>query len=325
MSSTPAADGMNYAPQGKPNPVCKKGDFPFAVIGLDHGHIYGQVNGLVEAGGELRAVYDPDPIKLEAFCNKLPLVRAASSEAEILDDPDIRLVAAAAVPSERCALGMRVLDAGKDYFTDKCPFTRLDQLATARARTAASGKKYMVYFSERLHVECAVFAGQLIEQGAVGRVLQVIGLGPHRVGDPKARPDWFYQKEKYGGILCDIASHQCEQFLAYTGAKDATVQFARVANYCHPEYPELEDFGEASFLADNGTSNYQRVDWLTPKGAAVWGDGRTVILGSTGYIELRKYINVATEKTATTSFWSTAKARNTSSSPGRSASRSSGS
>ncbi len=297
MSSTPAADGMNYAPQGKPNPVCQKGDFPFAAIGLDHGHIYGQCNGLMEAGGELRAVYDPDPLKVEAFCNRYKIVRAAASEAEILNDPAIKLVAAAAVPSERCALGLRVLDAGKDYFTDKCPFTTLEQLESARACTAATGKKYMVYYSERLHVECAVFAGQLIDEGAVGRVLQVLGLGPHRVGDPKSRPDWFFKKEKYGGILCDIASHQCEQFLSFTGAKDAIVQHARVANYCHPEFPELEDFGEAVFLGDNGASNYQRVDWLTPKGASAWGDGRTVILGVDGYIELRKYTNVATEKT----------------------------
>ena len=297
MSSTPAADGMNYAPQGKPNPVCQPGDFPFAAIGLDHGHIHGQCNGLLEAGGELRAVYDPDPLKVEEFCNRYKTVRAARSEAEILDDPAIKLVAAAAVPSERCALGLRVLDAGKDYFTDKCPFTTLEQLESARTRTAATGRKYMVYYSERLHVECAVFAGQLIEQGAIGRVLQVLGLGPHRVGDPTKRPDWFYRKEKYGGILCDIASHQCEQFLHFTGAADATVQHARVANYCHPDYPELEDFGEASFLADNGASNYQRVDWLTPKGASAWGDGRTVILGGDGYIELRKYTNVAVEAT----------------------------
>ena len=220
---------------------------------------------MIEAGGELRAVYDPDPLKVEAFCNRHKTVRAAASEDEILNDSTIKLVAAAAIPSERCALGLRVLDAGKDYFTDKCPFTTLDQLARARERTTATGKKYMVYYSERLHVECAVFAGQLIEQGAVGRVLQVLGLGPHRIGDPKSRPDWFFQKAKYGGILCDIASHQCEQFLAFTGAQDAVVQHARVANYCYPEFPELEDFGEAVFLGDNGASNYQRVDWLTPR------------------------------------------------------------
>jgi predicted dehydrogenase len=297
MSDSLPVSGMSYAPQGKPNPVCGKGDFPFAVIGLDHGHIYGQTNGLIEAGGELRFVYDPDPKKVTAFQKRYPSVRVAGSEAEILDDSSIKMVAAAVVPCDRCALGLRVLDAGMDYFTDKCPFTTLDQLQSARVKTAQTGRRYMVYFSERLHVECAVFAGDLIEQGAIGRVLQVIGLGPHRLGVPTERPGWFYEKARYGGILCDIASHQCEQFLFYAGAKDATVSFARVANYCYPEYPEMEDFGEAAFLGDNGVSNYQRIDWLTPLGLGTWGDGRTIILGSDGYIELRKYINVATDKT----------------------------
>ena len=295
MAAGPASDGMNYAPKGKPNPVCGKGDFPFAAVALDHGHIYGQCNGLVEAGGELRVVYDPDPQKVEAFRTKFPEARVARSVDEILDDPAIRMVAAAAVPSERCALGLRTLDAGKDYFTDKSPFTSLEQLAAARERTVATGRRYMVYFSERLHVECAVYAGELIAQGAIGRVVQVLGLGPHRVGTPANRPKWFFEKAKYGGILTDIGSHQCEQFLYYAGARDATVEYARVANYAHPDFPGLEDFGEAAFLSDNGVSNYQRLDWLTPKGATVWGDGRTVILGTTGYIELRKYTNIAVE------------------------------
>ena len=297
MAASPSSDGMNYAPKGKPNPVCAKGDFPFAAIALDHGHIYGQCNGLIEAGGELRAVYDPDPAKVEDFCKRYPGVRAARSADEILDDPAIRMIAGAAVPSERCTLGLRTLDAGKDYFTDKSPFTSLEQLAAARERTAATGRRYMVYYSERLHVECAVYAGDLINQGAIGSVVQVLGLGPHRVGAPSSRPDWFFDKAKYGGIITDIGSHQCEQFLYFAGARDATVQYARVANYAYPDYPGLEDFGEAAFLADNGASNYQRLDWLTPEGASFWGDGRTTILGTTGYIELRKYVNVAAANT----------------------------
>ncbi|HBG76731.1 MAG TPA: oxidoreductase, partial [Clostridiales bacterium] len=60
-------DGMNYAPKGKPNPVVKKGEFVFAAIGLDHGHIRGMTNGLLEAGATLKWVYDPDPKKAESF------------------------------------------------------------------------------------------------------------------------------------------------------------------------------------------------------------------------------------------------------------------
>jgi predicted dehydrogenase len=93
--------------------------------------------------------------------------------------------------------------------------------------------------------------------------------------------------------LCDIGSHQIEQFLFYSGAFDATVTSARIANYANPKYPELEDFGDATLVADNGATSYFRVDWLTPNGLRTWGDGRTVILGTDGYIELRKYIDVA--------------------------------
>ncbi|PMC35647.1 oxidoreductase [Bacillus sp. UMB0899] len=284
-------EGMNYAPKGKPNPVVEKGSFKFAAIGLDHGHIYGMCNGLIEAGAELVKVYDPDHKKVEKFCSKFPQVTVAFSEEDILNDPSIQLVAGAAVTSERCALGLRVMDAGKDYFTDKAPFTTLEQLAAARKKVKETGKKYAVYYSERLHVESAIFAGQLIEEGAIGRVVQVIGTGPHR-SSPDKRPDWFFKHEKYGGILCDIGSHQIEQFLYYTGAKDAKVLHSKIANYHHKEYPELEDFGDATLVADNGATGYFRVDWLTPDGLNVFGDGRTIILGTNGYIELRKYTDI---------------------------------
>jgi predicted dehydrogenase len=285
------SDGMNYAPVGKPAPVVEKGEFPFAAMALDHGHIYGQCRGLTEAGGELRYVFDPDPAKVEKFCATFPGVEPLRSEAEVLDKPEIKLIAAAAVPSERGPLGCRVMAAGKDYFTDKTPFTTLEQLAGARAAVKATGRKYMVYFSERLHVECAVRAGQLIAQGAIGRVVQVVGLGPHR-SSPASRPEWFWSKEKMGGILCDIGSHHFEQFLFWSGATDVKVVHAQVANYHHKEHPEFEDWGEANLVASNGATNYIRIDWLNPDGLRTWGDGRAFILGTEGYIELRKYLDV---------------------------------
>jgi predicted dehydrogenase len=285
------SDGMNYAPKGKPNPVVKKGEFTFAAIGLDHGHIYGQCGGLIEAGAVLKSVYDPDSKKMDKFCEAFPGVKRAASEEEILCDPEVMLVAGAAITSERCALGLRVMSAGKNYFTDKAPLTTLEQLDAAKAKVKETGKKYAVYYSERLHVESAVFAGQLIEQGAIGRVIQVLGLGPHRLG-ASWRPEWFFQKEKYGGILCDIGSHQIEQFLYYAGAKDATIARSQIANYNHPQYPGLDDFGDATLIADNGTAGYFRVDWFTPDGLQMWGDGRTFIIGTEGFIEQRKYMQL---------------------------------
>lgn len=285
------SDGMTYAPQGKPSPVCRPSEFFFAASHLDHGHIYGQCNGLLEAGGTLKWVYDSDPARVTAFCNAYPKVKPAASLDQILDDASVKLVTAAAVPSERGPLGCRIMESGKDYFTDKTPFTSLDQLQTAREMVVRTGQKYLVYYSERLHVECAVLADQLIEQGAIGRVFQTIGSGPHRL-NASSRPAWFFEKAKYGGILCDIGSHQTEQFLFYTGARDAVVNYSAVANYDNAAYPELEDFGEASLTADNGASGYYRVDWCTPQGLRSWGDGRTFIFGTKGTIELRKYTEV---------------------------------
>ncbi len=164
----------------------------------------------------------------------------------------------------------------------------------------------MVYYSERLHVECAVFAGDLIEQGAIGRVVQVLGLGPHRLS-AESRPTWFFEKAKYGGILCDIGSHQIEQFLFYSGACDATVTSARVANYANKEYPELEDFGDATLVADNGAASYFRVDWLTPDGLRTWGDGRTLFSEPRVTSRCESILTLVVRRRVISCFWLTKK------------------
>ena len=288
------SDGMNYAPKGKPSPVVKAGEFIFSAVRLDHGHIYGMCNGLTEAGATLKYVWDPDPAKVAAFLKAFPQAKPARSEEEALSDPETRLIAGAAVTSERCGLGLRAMDAGKDYFTDKAPFTTLEQLDSAKKKAADTGRKYMCYYAERLHDEGSILAGYLAEAGEIGKVVSVTGFGPHRLGAP-GRPKWFFEREKYGGILCDIGSHQIDQFLFYAKEEDARVVSSRIANYAHPEYPELEDFGDCSIIGANGAAHYFRVDWFTPDGLRTWGDGRLFILGTEGYIEVRKYVNVATE------------------------------
>ncbi|WP_411344232.1 Gfo/Idh/MocA family protein [Paenibacillus sp. WLX1005] len=289
-------DGMFYAPTTDYHhePVCAPGEFVFAAVALDHGHIHGMCAELVNAGGTLRWIYDPDPHRAQSLQNKHPQARIAPSLEAVLHDDEVLLVAAAAITSERGPLGMRVMQAGKDYFTDKAPFTTLEQLVEARIETARTGRKYMVYYSERLHQESAIYALQLIQQQAIGKVVQIMGTGPHLLAAQR-RPDWFFRREQYGGILCDIGSHQIEQFLTFSSSLDAQINFSRVANFHHPQYPELEDFGEISLTGSSGASGYMRVDWFTPDGLGTWGDGRMTILGTDGYIELRKYIDVARE------------------------------
>ncbi|MFC0672609.1 Gfo/Idh/MocA family protein [Brachybacterium hainanense] len=289
------SEGASYAPAPMPRPVVEPGEFVFAAMHLDHGHIFGMTEGLLGAGGTLKWVYDPQPERAAAFAEKYPQVTVASSEEEVLADPAVHLVAAAAVPADRAPLGIRVMEAGKDYFTDKSPLVSLEQLEAAKEAVERTGKKYAVYYSERIHVEAAVLAGQLIERGAIGRVIQVMGMGPHRMGSPETRPDWFFERAGYGGILTDIGSHNFEQMLTFTGSDDAEITSSAIGNFGHPEFPELDDFGEANIALSSGASGYVRVDWFTPEGLRTWGDGRTFILGTEGYIELRKYIDVTTD------------------------------
>ena len=285
------ADGASYAPKGKALPVVEPGQFKVGVVGLDHGHIYGMCNGLSEAGAEIALVYDKDPAKVDTFRKSFPGAAVAGSEQAVIE-ADIKLVASASIPDERGSVGIRAMENGKDYFADKPPITSREQLRQAREAVSKTGRKFGVYFSERLHVEASVYAEQLVAKGAIGRVVSISGFGPHRLNAP-TRPEWFFQPERYGGIIVDIGCHQIEQILFFSGAKDAKIVSSRLANYNVPEHPAFQDYGDAMLVCDNGVAGYFRIDWFTPKGLGAWGDGRTTIVGTDGYIELRKYIDVA--------------------------------
>ncbi len=284
-------DGATYAPKGKAAPVCEPGEFSVGVTGLDHGHIYGMCNGLVEAGADIALVYDPDEAKVSEFLRSFPGAKAAKSREEIFSSP-VRLVATASVPCDRAGICVAAMNAGKDCFSDKPAFTSRAGLNAAREAAKRYGRRLFIYFSERLHVEGSVCADELIKSGAIGRVLNVVGTGPHRL-NADTRPEWFWDKEKYGGILVDIGCHQIEQIVHFAGAKDAKIISSRAGGYAHGRTTGFEDFGDAALVCDNGATGYFKVDWFTPDGLGAWGDGRTIVTGTDGYIEIRKYIDVA--------------------------------
>ena len=267
------------------------GQVRFGVIGVNHNHIQGMTDLLLQAGAELVSFYAAEDELAMQFAERYPRARRAGRMAEVLEDDSIALIASAAVPDERAGLGIMAMRHGKDYLSDKPGFTTLEQLADARQVQRETGRIYSICYSERFQNRATVRAGELVQAGAIGRPLQTIGLGPHRLNAP-GRPPWFFQRERYGGILTDIGSHQADQFLFFTGSTSAEVIASQAANFAHPEYPELEDFGDMVLRGDGGVG-YVRVDWFTPDGLSTWGDGRLTILGTDGYIELRKYVDIA--------------------------------
>ncbi|HRI79711.1 MAG TPA: Gfo/Idh/MocA family oxidoreductase [Cyclobacteriaceae bacterium] len=263
----------------------------FSVIGLNHGHIYGQVEALIRGGAKLVAFYGKEKDLTDAFAKRYPDAKLAGSEKEILEDSSIQLVASASIPVDRAPLGIQVMKHGKDFMVDKPGITTLEQLAEARKVQKETKRIYSIMYSERFENRATVKAGELVKAGAIGQVVQTIGLGPHRI-NLSTRPEWFFDNEKYGGIITDIGSHQCDQFLFFTGSTEAEVVASQVGNVHYPQYPKFEDFGDLT-VRGNGGTGYVRVDWFSPNGLNTWGDGRLTILGTDGYIELRKNVDIA--------------------------------
>jgi predicted dehydrogenase len=264
----------------------------FAAIGLDHRHIYEQVGRLLELGCTCKGFWtDGEPQPLAGFVERYPDLHRTDDKRNLLDDPEIDLIVTAAIPADRATIAIEAMRAGKDVMTDKPGCVSKADLAAIKSAVAETGRIWSINFSERFEVPAVAKAGELIKAGRIGQVVQTLGTGPHRLNKP-LRPDWFFDSARYGGILTDIASHQIDQFLYFTGSDDAEILSSTVANYANPETPGLEDFGEVLLRSEHG-HGYIRVDWYTPDGLPTWGDGRLKILGTEGYIELRKYVDIA--------------------------------
>jgi predicted dehydrogenase len=290
LGNAPRSVRIETAGQAAPAPAKGPPKIRFAVIGVNHGHINSQTRAVLGGGGELVSMYAKEPELGAAFIKQFPQAKLARSEKEILEDSTIQLVLSAAIPDERAPLGIRVMQHGKDYMADKPGITTLEQLAEVRRVQAQTKRIYSIMYSERFENRATVKAGDLVKAGAIGRVVQTIGLGPHRM-NPKTRPAWFFDKPRFGGILCDIGSHQADQFLFFTRSTRADVVSAQVGNVNNPQHPSFEDFGDAT-VRGNGGTGYIRVDWFTPDGLATWGDGRLTVLGTDGFIEVRKNIDI---------------------------------
>lgn len=271
----------------------------FAAVGLDHAHIIGQVNGLLGQGAELVGLSSDDPAAAvtKSARETWPDAPWHDDPTELLHDDTIDLIVTAAVPDRRGPIAVEAMEHGKDVVTDKPGCVSADQLEAVRTAVAATGRFWSVTFSERFEVPSVAKAGEIVRSGRIGEVVQTLGLGPHREGDKahvaggEGRPDWFYDPARFGGIITDIASHQFDQFLWFTGSSSAEIVTSAVGNFAHPDTPAFQDFGEVMLRSGNA-QGYIRVDWFTPQGLPTWGDGRLVILGTKGYVELRKYVDI---------------------------------
>lgn len=267
-----------------------------AAIGIDHRHVYGMAANMADAGADFVGWWtEGHPNTEEGFVKRFPDVPRAARGDDLLADPTIDLILLSGIPRDRAGWAVKAMEAGKDVLSDKPGCTTVEQLDALKACVARTGRIWSIDFSERFEVPAVTRAAELVAEGAIGKVVQTLGIGPHRL-NRDTRPDWFFDRDAYGGIITDIGSHQIDQFLFFTGSDEAEVTLAHVANYANPDDPGLQDFGEIALRSAQG-HGYIRLDWYTPDALPTWGDGRLTILGTEGYIELRKYVDVGSEGT----------------------------
>ncbi len=266
----------------------------FGVIGVDHRHVYHLIGELLKCGAECAGIWDvtSDAKVLEGVEERFPHIPKVSDRQALLQDPDIQLIVTAAIPSQRAAIAVEAMRHGKDVLCDKPGVINDEQLALVEKTARETQRIFSICFSERMVVPAVGAALRLVREGAIGRVIQTMGMGPHRLNQA-IRPSWFFDKRQFGGILVDIASHQIDQFLTFTGSEDAAIESAFVGHFGASTGPDFQDFGEVLLSSkSNASRGYIRVDWFTPDGLATWGDGRLFILGTEGHIELRKYLDL---------------------------------
>ena len=267
-----------------------------AVLGIDHGHIFDMLDEMIKEGCNCNYFWtEGSPLTLKEFNKKYPNIKRVKNKSDILKDNSIDMVLISSIPKDRADLSIEVLNSGKDVMVDKPGCTTLNQLEDLKRTVKKTGKIWSVNFSERFHVAAVAKAEELVAEGKIGKVKQTIGTGPHRQGNYE-RPDWFYDRQSYGGIITDIGSHQIHQFLVFTNSNEAKINHALVENTTKPDKPGFQDFGEVN-LTGNGGHGYIRLDWFTPDALPTWGDGRLLILGDKGYIEIRKYTDLAKSET----------------------------
>ncbi len=265
------------------------------VLGIDHGHIFDMLDEMLKEGCGCNYFWtEGSPLTLDEFGKKYPQIKRVDNKNIILNDDTIDMILISSIPKDRANLSIDAMKAGKDVMVDKPGCTTLEQLNYLKQTVKDTGKIWSINFSERFHVAAVTKAEELVAEGLIGKVKQTIGTGPHRQGNYE-RPDWFYDRNSYGGIITDIGSHQIHQFLVFTNSNEAKVNHALVENTTKKEFAGFQDFGEVN-LTGNGGHGYVRLDWFTPDALPTWGDGRLFILGDKGFIEIRKYTDLAKSK-----------------------------
>jgi predicted dehydrogenase len=263
------------------------------VIGIEHLHLFEMIDGLVRVGAETVCHAADGPLA-DMYAGWRTDSESRPRD-DVLADDSLDLIVTAAVPAERADIAVAALQAGRHVLAAKPAMTTIEDLDRIDRAARETGVRWWVFFSERLSNRAVNEAVRRVHAGDIGELVAITGMAPHTLA-ADGRPDWFFDPDRSGGILVDVAAHQADQLLAFAGPGSTEVLAAAVDNLATPGHPAFCDVGRMS-LRHTTTDNRvvlsdHHVDWLSPAGLGTWGDVRLFITGTTGSIEVRSNIDV---------------------------------
>ncbi|MAE64295.1 MAG: hypothetical protein CMJ18_08475 [Phycisphaeraceae bacterium] len=253
------------------------------VVGTAHPHVFGIANAVEHARDcALVGVWDDDPQRLEAAQERLGVRGIADLDEAFGHDP--ALVIIGAVPCDRAGLAVRALSSGAAVLVDKPLAVTHEALDGLIAAQRQHGQPVITYYPYRGHPAVQV-AKRMIDEGRIGRVVHLVGCGPHRL-NPETRPSWHFTRAENGGCIIDVGSHYADVCCWMTGLVPEYI-CATHTNVSQPAHGEFQDFAQAHLRFPGGILAHIQADWLTPQSFKRFGDSRIWIQGTEGRIEMR--------------------------------------
>jgi predicted dehydrogenase len=251
-----------------------------AIIGVAHPHVEYVLEELKRSDRKdytLLGVQDSDVELAHHYAAPFGAPVFAQVNEILAERPDVAVIAGRY--AERGTEAAAALRAGAHIIADKPLCTSLEQLNEVEQAVRVSGRSVTLLLEKRGYPE-TLAAHEFIQTGGLGEIVGITSVGPHKL-NPNTRPEWFFRRDEYGGIIGDLAVHDLDTALLF-----APAQSAQVRGWVRAVAPNgFAHYGVASVITPTTVISAE-VSWLTPQASDVHGDYRMRVVGTRGTLEI---------------------------------------
>lgn len=211
---------------------------------------------------------------------------------KMLDEVQPHIVGVCMPFPHNAATSIEAVRRGVHVIGEKPLATELEDLQRLREARDAAGVGVTAMLTMRLW-PTFVGARKAVQDGVIGEPSLMFSQKSYKF---KTRPDYYRQRETYGGTIPWIAIHAVD-FMRYVSGLEYVNVTGRHANKAQKTYPGCEDCGALLFEMNNGGQAVLTFDYLRPVTAKSHGDDRLRIVGTKGVIDIQHAATVTAELT----------------------------